>query len=109
MRGRSELLGFGCGNDELRMAIVLNLSNEAVLVSTKSHAVQLKAKAGGRVNMSSTTGCEDLQMVSLTLRVLHCPESRFVKDLPGMFYYASICLSFAKILTIYSAVIEARR
>jgi prohibitin 1 len=47
-------------------------------------------------NISTTTGSKDLQMVSLTLRVLHRPE---VKMLPKIY---QACLSISKLLLISS-------
>lgn len=43
-------------------------------------------------NISTTTGSKDLQMVSLTLRVLHRPE---VQALPKIY---QVCLSYAQSL-----------
>jgi prohibitin 1 len=40
-------------------------------------------------NISTTTGSKDLQMVSLTLRVLHRPE---VQKLPKIYQVSSFCL-----------------
>jgi prohibitin 1 len=40
-------------------------------------------------NISTTTGSKDLQMVSLTLRVLHRPE---VQQLPKIYQVCSCCL-----------------
>jgi prohibitin 1 len=42
-------------------------------------------------NISTTTGSKDLQMVSLTLRVLHRPE---VKMLPKIYQVRSYCSSY---------------
>jgi prohibitin 1 len=42
-------------------------------------------------NISTTTGSKDLQMVTLTLRVLHRPE---VKQLPKIYQVRSTCTSF---------------
>jgi prohibitin 1 len=43
-------------------------------------------------NISTTTGSKDLQMVSLTLRVLHRPE---VQQLPKIYQVCTLCLFMA--------------